>query len=50
MPKGMRYSDEFKRDAVTQVIDRGLCSRSWRHNDQTLDHPTAPTQQYLWPL
>lgn len=23
MPKGIRYSDEFKRDAVSQFIDRG---------------------------
>ena len=23
MPKGLRYSDEFKRDAVSQVVDRG---------------------------
>lgn len=23
MPKAIRYSDEFKRDAVSQVIDRG---------------------------
>ncbi|CAG0909301.1 unnamed protein product [Cyprideis torosa] len=23
MPKGIRYSDEFKRDAVSQVVDRG---------------------------
>ncbi len=23
MPKGIRYSEEFKRDTVSQVIDRG---------------------------
>ncbi|MCL4167030.1 UNVERIFIED_CONTAM: hypothetical protein GTU68_056061 [Idotea baltica] len=23
MPKGIRYTEEFKRDAVSQVIDRG---------------------------
>lgn len=23
MPKGIRYTEEFKRDAVAQVIDRG---------------------------
>ena len=23
MPKGIRYTDEFKQDAVAQVIDRG---------------------------
>ena len=23
MPRGIRYTDEFKRDAVSQVVDRG---------------------------
>ena len=28
MPRGIRYSDEFKRDAVAQVTERGYGNQS----------------------
>lgn len=28
MNKGIRFTDEFKRDAVAQVVERGYCK--WR--------------------